>query len=96
MVLNALPDFHVPSMSDLLNETREYEGGGDEVTGQHLHRMWEVHSDSDTEMQSDPETDDDNFDAKVYEQCHTHETKARTVSGLCANARLSDIWCAAP
>ncbi len=59
LVLNAPPDFQVPSISDLLNETRENEGGDDEVTRQYLCKMRQAQKESDTAVLADSDTDDD-------------------------------------
>ena len=59
LVLNAPPDLHPPSISDLLNEMREYEGVGDEVTQQHLHHMWDGRAQNEARIQADMESDDD-------------------------------------
>ncbi len=59
LVLNALLDLHPPSISDLLNETREYEGGGDEVTWQHMHQLCDVRAQMADQIPAEVESDDD-------------------------------------
>ncbi len=59
LVLNALLDLHPPSISDLLNETHEYEGGGDEVTRQHMHGLRDARSQTAVQIPAEAESEDD-------------------------------------
>ncbi len=55
LVLNAPLDFYVPSVSDLLNESLEDEGRGNEVTRQHAQHMRELRTDvADSQLGPDP------------------------------------------
>ncbi len=59
LVLNAPLDFNVPSVSDLLNESLEGEGRGNEVTRQHAQRMYELRTEvADSQLEPDPESDE--------------------------------------
>ncbi len=59
LVLNAPPDFHAPSISDLLNDSLENEGRGNEVTRQYAHRMRDLRAEVIESDQSEDETETD-------------------------------------